>query len=73
MIYCLILKNVIDINPRNHEGITLDMGWTPFQEAAVKDHLEICQRIMWSLGISNFTEFHPRYDKGLTNMLLDDL
>ena len=73
MIYSLILKNVIYINPRNHEGITLDMGWTPFHEAAVKDHLEICQRIMWSLGISHFTEFHPRDDKGLTNMLLDDL
>ena len=57
----------------NCENYQVHIGWTPFHEAAVKDHLEICQRIMWSLGISNFTEFHPRYDKGLTNMLLDDL
>ena len=37
-------------------------------EAAVKGHLEICQRIMWSLGISHFTEFHPRDDNGLTSL-----
>ena len=35
------------------------MRWTLFHEAAVKGHLEICQTIMWSLEISNFTDFHP--------------
>ena len=43
--YSLILKNVNHINPRNHEGITLDMGCTPFHEVAVKDHLEITQHL----------------------------
>ena len=42
-----------------------DMGWTPFYEAAVKGRLEICQTIMWSLEVSNFTDFHPKDDKGL--------
>ena len=41
-----------------------DMEWTPFYEAAVKGHLEICQTIMWS----NFTDFHSRDDKGLTSL-----
>ena len=45
-------------------AVGFNMGWTPFHEAAVKGHLEICQTIMWSLEISNFTDFHPRDDKG---------
>ena len=64
----------------NCENYQVHMGWIPFHEAAVKGHLEICQTIMWSLEISNFTNFHPRDDKGLTslhqaaarNMSLDD-
>ena len=35
------------------------MRWILFHEAAVKDHLEICQTIMWSLEISNFTNLDP--------------
>ena len=50
-----------------------DIEWTPFYEAAVKGHLEICQTIMWS----NFTDFHPRDDFSssscLRHMPLDDL
>ena len=36
-------------------AVGLDMRWILFHETAVKDHLEICQTIMWSLEISNFT------------------
>ena len=49
-------------------AIGLDMRWTLFHKAAVKGHLEICQTIMWSLEISNFTDFHPRDDKDLTSL-----
>ena len=35
------------------------MRWILFHETAVKDHLEICQTIMWSLEISNFTNLDP--------------
>ena len=49
-------------------AVGLDMRWTLFHKAAVKGHLEICQTIMWSLEISNFTNFHPRDDKGLTSL-----
>ena len=49
-------------------AIGLDMRWILFHEAAVKDHLEICQTIMWSLEISNFTDFHPGDDKDLTSL-----
>ena len=49
-------------------AVGLDMRWTLFHKAAVKGHLEICQTIIWSLEISNFTNFHPRDDKGLTSL-----
>jgi hypothetical protein len=47
-------------------AVGLDMRLTLFHKAAVKGHLEICQTIMWSLEIINFTNFHPRDDKDLT-------
>ena len=40
-------------------AVGLNMRWTQFHKAAVKGHLEICQTIMWSLEISNFTDIHP--------------
>ena len=40
-------------------AVGLDMRWTLFHKPAVKGHLEICQTIIWSLEISNFTDFHP--------------
>ena len=49
-------------------AIGLDMRWTLFHKAAVKGYLEICQTIMWSLEISNFTDFHPGDDKDLTSL-----
>ena len=56
----MIMNKITNVNPRTHDGNT------SFHTATSGGHLEICKTIMNSLIIRDFSEFHPKDDKGLT-------